>query len=89
MKVAVKVVPNASRDEVVGWLGQELKVRVQAPPEAGKANKRLRRLLAQFCGLPQEAVVVVSGQSNARKIIELKGIEGERLKALVDGSERR
>ena len=85
MKVAVKVLPNASRDEVVGWLGQELKVRVQAPPEAGKANKRLCRLLAQFCGLPEGAVAVVSGQSNARKIIELNGIEGDRLKALVDG----
>ncbi len=33
MQVKVKVVPGASRDEVVGQLGDALKVRVAAPPE--------------------------------------------------------
>lgn len=83
MKIAVKVVPNASRDQVVGWLGEELKVRVQAPPEAGKANKRLCRLLAKFCGIAEEHVSVVAGHGSARKVVELQGMDAQRLQALV------
>ena len=83
VKIAVKVVPNASRDQVVGWLGEALKVRVNAPPEAGKANQRLCRLLAQFCGLPEEHVSVVAGHGSARKTLELRGMERGRLQELL------
>ena len=40
-KVAVKVVPRASRDEVVGWLGDRLKIKIAAPPQDGRANDAL------------------------------------------------
>jgi uncharacterized protein len=36
-KLSVKIVPNASKNEIVGWLENNLKIRVQAPPEKGKA----------------------------------------------------
>ncbi len=37
-RLAVHVTPKSGRDEVVGWRGSELAVRVTAPPEGGKAN---------------------------------------------------
>ena len=46
--LSVKVVPGASRDRVAGMLGDALKVQVSAPPEAGKANKAVLRVLAEF-----------------------------------------
>lgn len=79
LKLLVKVVPNASRDQVAGWLGQELKVRVQAPPEAGKANKRLCKFLAGYLGLPEGSVAVVGGHANARKVLEIAGMTMQEL----------
>lgn len=42
-RLSLKLVPGSSRDEVVGWLGDSLKVKVKAPPEKGRANKKRRR----------------------------------------------
>ncbi len=63
----VKVVPNASRDRVVGLLGDALKVAVSAPPEKGKANKAVAAVLAEALSLPTRQVRLVSGAASARK----------------------
>ncbi|MGE9292806.1 MAG: DUF167 domain-containing protein, partial [Puniceicoccales bacterium] len=46
-RLAVKVVPSSSRNAPAGWLGEAFKIKVQAPPERGKANKAVTKLLAQ------------------------------------------
>ena len=74
VRLSVKVVPGASRDEIAGWLGDALKVRVSAPPEKGKANQAVERVIAKALGLSAKDVKVVVGQSNPRKTIEVKGI---------------
>ena len=79
----VKVVPGASRDEVVGMLGTELKVRLSAPPEGGKANLRLCSLLAERLGLPHNAVEVKSGRTSARKTLGITGMGQEELNRRV------
>jgi len=45
--LTIKAVPNAPRSEVVGWMGDTLKVRLKAPPVDGKANTELCRFLAE------------------------------------------
>ncbi len=71
MRVAVHVTPRASKDEVAGWRGNELLVRVTAPPEGGKANEAVCRTLAAALGLPRGAVAVVSGRSSRRKLVDI------------------
>ncbi|MFM7075771.1 MAG: DUF167 domain-containing protein, partial [Planctomycetaceae bacterium] len=50
-RLEVKVVPGSSRDQIVGWLGDALKIKVTAPPEKGKANERVVELLAGALGI--------------------------------------
>ncbi len=71
----MKVVPGASRDEVAGWLGAALKVRVTAPPERGKANAAVEELLAEALGLPRGSVRVVAGHGSPRKSVEIAGLD--------------
>lgn len=74
MRLAIRVVPNASRDEVAGWMGEELKVRVQAPPEGGRANKAVVKLLAQVTGLPKKQIAIVTGETSRNKKVEISGL---------------
>ena len=79
MKISVKVVPGASRNGIVGWLGEDLKVRVQAPATDGKANEALCEFLATEFGLPSRAVRITAGFSSRRKIVEADGLSQEAL----------
>ncbi len=72
LELAIKVVPGASRTEVVGPLGNRLKVRVAAPPEGGKANRELLRLLQEWLGVRD--VEIVAGHLSAEKIVRVTGL---------------
>ena len=74
-EIAVKVVPNASRSEIVGFREGVLKIRVAVPPEGGKANKAVEELLAVALGLKRAAVTVSSGHTSPRKRIVIEGLE--------------
>lgn len=70
----VKVVPGASRSQVVGMLGDRLKLTVAAPPEAGKANKAVCKLLARVLGVPTRDVAVTAGPSQPTKTLSVAGL---------------
>ncbi|MGI9110585.1 MAG: DUF167 domain-containing protein [Opitutales bacterium] len=76
-RLKVKAVPGASRSEIVGRLGEALKVRVAAPPEGGKANREILELLAARLGLPAAGVTLVSGAASPAKVVELRGFTAE------------
>jgi len=80
-RLKVKVVPGASRTEIVGRLGEALKVRVAAPPEGGQANREVVALLAAKVGLPLAAVSVVSGLTSASKVVAFQGLDAVALRA--------
>jgi uncharacterized protein (TIGR00251 family) len=85
LKLAIKVVPGASKDAVVGWLGTELKLCVAAQPEKGKANKSAEKLLAAELGLPTKNVQVLSGKTSPHKIIGIEGLsKAELMEKLPD-----
>ena len=76
-RLKVKAVPGASRSEIVGRLGEALKVRVAAPPEGGKANREILELLVDRLGLPAASVTLVSGADSPAKVVELRGLTAE------------
>ena len=79
--MAVKVVAGSSRDRIVGTLGEALKVAVAAPAEKGAANKVLLKLLAKRLNLPHAQIQILSGQTQARKLILVLGLSATQLAA--------
>ena len=77
--VNVKVIPNAPRNEVVGWLGDALKVKIHAPPVDGRANEALCEFLSVALGLPARAVSVLRGGSSRQKVISIVGLTRSQL----------
>lgn len=73
-ELKVKAVPGSRREEIVGWLGGRLKVKVAAPPEEGRANRALCDLLARTLGVPSRALSVVSGHSSPAKVVRIEGL---------------
>lgn len=72
--LAIKAVPNAPRSAVAGWLGEALKVKVQAPPVEGRANEALCDFLAGELGLPRRAVTVLRGDTSRLKYVRIEGL---------------
>jgi len=75
--IAVKAVPGASRDAIVGRLGDALKVKVAAPPEGGKANAAICQLLAEALGVAKRDVTVASGHAQPNKQIAVAGTDAK------------
>ena len=72
LRIDVKVVPGASRPGIVGTLGDRLKVRVAEPPEDGKANAAVERLIATWLGVTEARVV--AGHGRPQKTVEVRGL---------------
>jgi uncharacterized protein (TIGR00251 family) len=83
-RLAIKVVPGASRDGVAGWLGDVLKIRVAAPPERGRANAAVERILADALGIQKESIRIVTGATSARKTVEIAGLSASELRQRLD-----
>ena len=91
-RLRLRVSPGAGRAQIVGRHGDAWKVRVAAPPEGGRANDAVVRLLADTLALPREAVTLVSGHGTRDKIVELVGVGPEQIERRLSsaaGTERR
>jgi len=77
--IRIKAVPGASRDSIAGLLGDRLKVRTSAPPEGGKANKAICKLLAKSLGIKPALVTMHAGLTNPEKTVQIRGCTIEEL----------
>ena len=74
-RVRLRVSPGANKAQVIGRHGEAWKVRVAAPPEGGRANEAVVRLLAETLSVPRDAVTLVSGHGGRDKIVQLAGLD--------------
>lgn len=72
--IAVRVQPRASRNEIAGLHGSELRIRLTAPPVDGAANEALILFLAGELGMARSDLTLVSGQSSRSKVVSARGI---------------
>ncbi len=74
VKIPLKVIPGAPKDEIVGWRGSDLTVKITAPPVEGRANEHLRRYLAGVFGVSPVDVSLLTGATSRRKIVQIEGL---------------
>ncbi len=81
--ISVRVQPRASRNGIVGVLGDALKVRLTAPPVDGAANEALIELFKSTFRIPAAAITIVSGAGSRTKVVELAGVSEDRVRQMV------
>jgi uncharacterized protein (TIGR00251 family) len=69
--LAIYVQPGARTSEVVGLHGEDLKIRIAAPPADGRANALLEEFIAAALGVPKRCVSVVKGGASRRKTVQV------------------
>jgi len=85
VEIRVKVVPGSSRTQIMGTLGEMLKIKIAAPPEKGKANQSLIAFLAKLLGLKKNDIEIVSGKTNPVKVLRISGTDPVVVKSLLIG----
>ncbi len=70
----VRVIPRASKSEVVGIHDGALKVKLTSPPVDGAANAELIKLLAKACGVSRSDIDIVGGQTSKTKRIRIANL---------------
>lgn len=79
----LKIIPNAPRDELAGWLGHALKVKVHAPALEGRANDALLDFLAEKLGVPRRTVTLIRGEKSRHKVVRLEGVTLAQVKSCL------
>jgi len=72
--IEVKVEPRSSKAEIIGCLGDTLKVKLTSPPVDGAANKQLIELLAKKLGIKKSAIAILRGEKAKNKTVRIEGI---------------
>ena len=70
----VKLQPRASANEISGALGNELKIKVTAPPVDAAANEALLRLLADTFECGRNQVELLRGHTSHHKLVKILGV---------------
>jgi len=89
VRLFLRASPGASRNKIAGlWLKHDgerrLAVHVLAPPDKGKANAAILKLLAKSLGLPKSALSVTAGETSRLKTIAIAGEPKALAAALTD-----
>lgn len=80
----VRVVPRASKSEIVGCYDGALKLRIASPPVDGAANAELIKLLSKMFDVSKSAVEITGGQTSKTKQVKISNAKGEKLLQIVN-----
>jgi len=83
--LSVKLQPRASTNEIGEPLGDELRIKVTAPPVDSAANEALIRLLSETLDCPRNRIELVRGNTSRHKILKLHGLSLETAMAKLSG----
>ena len=80
---SIRVVPRASKSEIVGESEGILRIRISAPLVDGAANDEVVRVLAKAVGVAKSNLAIVSGQTSKTKRIGIVGVSAAQLQKML------
>ena len=81
--IAIKVQPRASKNEIGPGLGDELKIKVTAPPVDAAANEAVIKLLAETLDCAKSKIQITKGQTSRHKTIFISGVGASEIERKV------
>jgi hypothetical protein len=79
VRLIVKVKPNSSRNEVVGFNDEILQLKIAAPPVKGKANRELVAFISKLLGISKSKVQIVKGETSRTKVLAIEDSSREEI----------
>ncbi|GJQ58637.1 MAG: YggU family protein [Candidatus Scalindua sp. AMX11] len=67
--IPIKVQPNSSQERIIGEYNKQLKVAVSVPPEKGKANKAIVKIIAKWLKRKNSDIEIIAGKRSKEKEI--------------------
>jgi uncharacterized protein (TIGR00251 family) len=87
--LSIKLQPRAAANQVGEPLGNELRMKVTAPPVDAAANEALVKLLAEILDCPRNRVELVRGHTSRHKVIKVFGLSEEAVLARLTAGQAR
>lgn len=85
--IEVKLQPRASKNEIIGFKGNVLYIRVTAAPVEGEANSALLRLLSDKLDVAKSSIIIIKGLKARYKIVKIQGISHGEIKKKLEQKE--
>ena len=67
LRLHILLQPKASKDQILGLHGDELKISITAPPIDGQANAHLLKFLSKLFKVPKSTIILEKGELNRHK----------------------
>lgn len=83
MKLRIKVKPGSKTDEILREADGSVKIKIKAQPVEGKANKYLLEYLSSVLNLPKAKIVLLKGETNSFKTLEIDATETYIMEKLI------
>lgn len=72
--IPVRVSPGKRENRVGGEYNGRLKIEVNQPPEKGRANRAVEKVVALLVGVPEADVTVTAGHASRDKTVAVTGV---------------
>lgn len=88
MLLSIHITPKSAKSQIIGWVDgeggkKELKIKIAAPPEDGKANAELIKFLSKEWKIPKSSLEIVGGETSRHKRLKINDeLSAEQLKLM-------
>ena len=81
--LTIKLTPNSSKNEILGYSNEYIKIKVSAPPNENKANKKLVDFITEYFDTSKSNVSLISGDKSRHKKVLLKNYNFEKIRQKI------